>query len=53
LIIEIKKFPTPTEKADDIKKIKAFIVEYPYYYQFGAFISFDEYPVEWFNQDEL
>jgi hypothetical protein len=55
LIIEMKKNPTPKEKADDIRIVKAFIEEGPYYYCFGAFISLDikmpeVYEIEWFER---
>lgn len=55
LIIEMKKNPSPKEREDDIKIIRAFIKEYPYHYCFGAFISLniktpDVYKIEWFER---
>ena len=41
LIIEIKKDPSDEDKAKDIKTIKAFISEPPFYYCFGVFICLD------------
>ena len=49
LVIEIKKNPSEKDKAEDIKKIRAFINEPPFYYCFGAFVSINkEYDIEWF-----
>lgn len=56
LILEIKKNPSPTEKTEDINKIKAFINEQPFYYCFGAFVELNtkipnKYSVEWFQRN--
>jgi hypothetical protein len=54
LIIEIKKNPTPTDRENDLDKIKAFIREDPYYYKFGALISFEGLAskIEWLARNE-
>ena len=51
LIIEVKKNPSLQEREADIKIIKAFINEYPYFYKFGAFIAFDGSAVEWLERE--
>ncbi|MEN9597336.1 MAG: hypothetical protein RL236_1770, partial [Pseudomonadota bacterium] len=53
VIIEVKKKPTEEDKQKDIEKIKAFINDYPYYYKFGAFVSFNglQSEIEWFERE--
>ncbi len=57
LVIEVKKDPSDLEKETDIRKVKAFMEESPFYYCYGAFVEIKTNPIEyktnWFSRNKL